>query len=529
LAIVSGSSSTWTGITDLDVGEAGAGTLLITNGGSVISAQTTVSTTGTLGIGVDATLEGPLTVNGGTVTLVDGQLHTVTLTGSTAISNRSTLDFEVGAGSDQFAFSGSGSLTASGTSTVNLYGMSGQVTSGTDVLIGAAAGSLALGNVYNSGNFTYSLLSTATSEDVIVTAANGLANAYWKGAQDNLWSVLVGGTATNWTTNPGGTTDPHLTPSATTNVYFSATSPANDSYTVLGAGMTIGSLTVSDTNGVFISGSDANPLISGNDTLTISGSSGTTGITINSGAGQVTIAANLYLSGSSQTVVVNNADGVVVSGTLGSTNGLLKSGTGTLALMGISTFGGTTAVNGGTLLVSGSLSGVGPVNVAGGALGGAGDIAGPTTVGTAGILAPGATLTGTAGIVLTIGNNVALNSNSTLVIDIDAATNSADLLNITNGGNLTLADNDALTVNLVNGSQLTQSSYVIAVLSGGGTITGEFAELNIPSGYEVDYGTETSGELELVAIPEPGAYAMIVTALAILAGLNRRRIVSKAL
>jgi hypothetical protein len=168
------------------------------------------------------------------------------------------------------------------------------------------------------------------------------------------------------------------------------------------------------------------------------------------------------------------------------------------------------------------------VNIAGGVLGGSGYIADPVMVGTAGTLAPGATLIGTAGIVLTIGNNVFLNNDSTLVINIDATSNATDLLSITNGGDLTLAGNDTLTVDLVNGTQLTQPSYVFAILTGGGTINGTFSNLNIPSDYAVDYGAEVPGELQLVAIPEPATWATLLAGLGTLSLVKRLRRSRKA-
>jgi len=306
------------------------------------------------------------------------------------------------------------------------------------VLIAAAPGNASLGNVYNSGNFNYSLLSTATSEEVVVAAAaSSLTTAYWKGGQNNLWSILVGGTATNWTTDPAGTNDPHLTPSATTDVNFSASTPANEGNTVLGTDMTIKSLTVSDTNAVMISGSDPNPWM-GTDTLTISGTTGTTGISVNSGAGLVAIGANLYLSGSSQTVTVNNAAGLVVSGSLGSSNGLIKSGTGTLTLTGIGNFSGATTINGGSVIVTDSLSATVSASVAGGAglevdgmlnlsatntsavhFSGTGSV-GAVTVNSGGAIFPGLSTGSTAAGTLTANGNVML-TDSTSIFSIRLA------------------------------------------------------------------------------------------------------------
>jgi T5SS/PEP-CTERM-associated repeat protein/autotransporter-associated beta strand protein len=364
-----GSSLTSTGylyIGGSDYETGGHGLLRIASGGLASAYSTTVYDTGTLAFGENATLNSSLSVTGGTVTLADGVVQTVTLTNPATIGAASSLDFDLGAGSDQLAFSGAGSLAMSGTAAVTLYGLSGQVTTGADVLISATTsadlslgGDLALGNVYNGGNFKYALLSTATSEEVIVTAATPLTTAYWKGGQDNLWSILVGGTATNWTTNAAGTIDPQLTPSATTDVIFTASSPSNDGDTALGTDMTIKSLTVSDANPVGISGSDPNPWM-GTDTLTISGSTGTTGITVDLGAGQVIIGANVYLAGTSQTMTVNNAAGLLISGSLGSGNGLIKAGGGVLTLTGNDAFGsGTVDAEHGTLAIQqgGTVSG----------------------------------------------------------------------------------------------------------------------------------------------------------------------------
>ncbi len=356
IVTVSGTGSSWTSSEGLYVGGnedegGGTGFLNVTNGGKVGAPFTVVWGPGTVGLGENATFNGPLDVVGGTLTLVDGRLQTATLTSPAGFYVAgSSVDFEVGAGSDQIAFSGSGSLTVSTATFVNLYGLSGQLTAGTDVIIsGTSSSEFSLGDVYNGGNFNYSLVSTATSEDVIVTAAaTPLTTAYWKGGQDNIWSILVGGTATNWTTNAAGTIDPHLTPSATTSVIFSANSPANESDTVLGTNMTIQSLTVSDTNAVVISGSDPDPWM-GTDTLTISGAAG---IAVNSGAGPVSIGANVSLSGSARTITINNAAGLLISGSTSGSTGLVKAGTGTLTLTAANTNTGATAVNAGTLALT---------------------------------------------------------------------------------------------------------------------------------------------------------------------------------
>ena len=353
--LISGSGSTWTsGVGPVNTA-GGGNTLAITNGGSIVApAGISISAGDTLALGENPIVSGSLNVSGG-LTLVDGQLQTVTLTKNLTLTPTAVLSFEVGNGSDELAFApgavfnplavsaghGPVPLGPSETNhfTVNLYGLSGQVTSGTDVIIGydpASAPVPTLGDVYNSGNFTYSLVDSGNSIEVVVTPATPLTTAYWKGGQGNVWSVLVGGTASNWTTDSAGTIDPGLTPSATTDVIFSATGDANEGNTLLGTDMTIKSLTINDPNAVVISGSDSDPLLPSNDTLTISA---TSAITVNPGAGPVTIGANLTLTSASGNITVNNAAGLLISGTFGGDLDLVKSGTGTLTVSGPANFG----------------------------------------------------------------------------------------------------------------------------------------------------------------------------------------------
>jgi fibronectin-binding autotransporter adhesin len=114
--------------------------------------------------------------------------------------------------------------------------------------------------------------------------------------------------------------------------------------TVLDVDETISSLTVNDPAAV---------TISGQHTLTITGTGVGSGITINSGAGLTTINSNLQLSGLSRAITVNNAAGLVLNGILGGTIGLTKAGIGQLTLTGANTDSGGTTVSGGVLSVAG--------------------------------------------------------------------------------------------------------------------------------------------------------------------------------
>jgi T5SS/PEP-CTERM-associated repeat protein/autotransporter-associated beta strand protein len=553
-ATVSGTGSKWSLLADLFVGDSGFGSLYVGQEATLSAAKTTVSSLGLLTLAQDPTVSTPLVINGGTLSLVDGVVDTVTLTSTTTIDAGSTLDFEVGAGADKLARSGTAGIGFSGASTVDVYGLAGQITTGTDVLIAADPFTdLSLGNVYNGGDFLYKLVATSTSENLVVTATTGLSQEYWKGGHGDVWSAVVGGTASNWTSDAGGTTDPLVTPGSATDVTFSATSPANEGNTLLGDNVTINSLTVSDTNAVSVSGSDA---LGGNDTLTVSGTSGTTGINVNPGAGLVSVGANLDLTGSFQTITVNNSAGMEVSGTVGSSGGLTKSGTGTLTLSGQGTYSGATNVTAGRLIVTGSLAGTVSATVATGAdlevdgllnpasptsvsgtLSGIGAV-GPVILNSGGVLAPGLSTvqSGTGALAVSGGVSLATSSTFALRIGINVAS-AADQLDVLSGA----VALDGASLQLTIGSALNSPAdlgLTYVIINGGATDTGSgfsntFAQgssITTPGGYKFDilYASNSAGTgagsdvvLDLVAIPEPGTWGLFAGGIGVLVVIRR--------
>jgi outer membrane autotransporter protein len=162
---------------------------------------------------------------------------------------------------------------------------------------------------------------------------------FWDGRTSNVW------TDPNWATtaSDAGTLS---TPTAATDVVFSITTGAINQNTQLGMDFTIHSLTINDPVPVTIGGANM---------LTVSGASGTTGITVNSGAGLLTIniTGTLTLAGTSNTITVNNAAGAVIDSVVGGSIGMVKAGAGNLTLLLSTTYTGPTIVNGGTLLISG--------------------------------------------------------------------------------------------------------------------------------------------------------------------------------
>ncbi|GEM_PF-893406 len=247
------------------------------------------------------------------------------------------------------------------------------------------------------------------------------AGSFWKGSVNNLWS------STNWSTDTTGADNVNLPPTGA-NVVFSVTgtTPANQN-TVLDYDANIASLTVNDSNPVSISG---------NHTLTISGTTSPRGITINPGAGFTNIATNVVLSGSSQTITVNNAAGLLISGAIGGSIGLTKSGTSKLTLTATEAYTGPTLITSGTLQV------------------GDGATAGSSIASSSGVTVQGAT--GNPTLAINLANGEAFTSN---VVDNGLVTTIASGTNIVSG--------------VISGTgALVQSGAGVTILTGANTYTG---------------------------------------------------------
>ncbi len=183
---------------------------------------------------------------------------------------------------------------------------------------------------------------------------------------------------------------------------------------------------------------------------------------------------------------------------------LEKVGSGTFTLTGANTYSGDTTIADGILLAnntSGSATGTGRVMVnSRGTLGGTGSVAGPVTIAIGGTLAPGASAES-----LSLGGDLALESGSTLAIELGGTDQGGDYDFIDVTGNVTL--NDAtLDVTLLDPFTpgIGQAFDILDFAS----LSGTFDQINLPTlGSRFEWDTSaiyTTGMLAVLYDPIPG-------------------------
>lgn len=353
----------------------------------------TKSTAGIAVINGTSSYSGVTTVNGGT--LVAGSANALNSASATVVNSGGHLNFFDGTGAGTFSVpnltlaSGSGIggelggnlttgvVSVTGTINVDVWASptiadpSGNLYTLVNAASGLTSGgaNYQIGNVYGNTNFTVvtgNLSPSDTQIQVTPQTATALTAVFWKGGfagGANVWAVSNGSTLSNWATDAGGA-DTGLVPGAAAAVTISATTATNQSSMILGADMTIDTLTISDTAAVSLNADG--------HTLTIANSAGNGGITVDAAAGAAAINADLVLGGASPTITHNGANDLAIGGVIGGSGGLIKDGTGTLILTANNTYTGDTNINAGILQVGD-----------GGTTGTLGDAAGTINVGNA--------------------------------------------------------------------------------------------------------------------------------------------------
>ncbi|MCE9609620.1 MAG: autotransporter domain-containing protein [Chthoniobacter sp.] len=366
-------NNTYTGDTTVEAGRlevmgSGNSSTLTINGGTFVAGKSTSLPSGsTVSVASGAGLEyradsnaplalGSLTLGGGSGTTIGGSLGS-TLTGAQISVNDPV-------------------FPTPGAVKVNVYAVPGVFTgtSGTYTLLSAGAGSdlstgvtYSLGSLFNLSSFSVSTpVATATSLTVNVTAVTPLASAFWLGGfpgSPGDWAIS-NGTISNWASDSTGTVTP-LVPGAGTTVFFSAAGSANPTGMSLGSNMSIASLVINsgaapETRAITLAD------LTGN-TLTLAG---TGGITVNAGAGAVTLNPKIIV-GANQSWTNNSTNLLTLGGTVSNgTNRLTVTGTGDTTFTGEldNGSGGMTKAGTGTLTLTKQASNNGPTLLTGGSL-----------------------------------------------------------------------------------------------------------------------------------------------------------------
>ena len=303
--------------------------------------------------------------------------------GSTAFADGSLTLYDAAT----LALKNDNSTTTMGTSPATGLFLNNSTVKNVDVASDTLAGYVTLltgGGIFN--------MAGETGQTFTISAAIGGPGAFQAGISGNSGTIQLSGV----NTYTGGT-------------FFGTTFSNYLTLRLSGAGTlgsTNGPLTFNGTNDLL----DLNGTSQGIGNL-----SGTAGTITNSAA-------------ATSRLTVGNGDngGGTFSGAIVSGNGpiaLVKAGAGIITLSGTNTYTGTTSVSNGTLLVNGSL-GTNVVSVTGGSLGGTGLIAGPVVVTNFGTLTAGSVAIGT----LTISNNLTLASTATVLMKVNPAAGTNDLI-----------------------------------------------------------------------------------------------------
>ena len=448
----------------------GPGSLTLSNAVNTYSGGTTVSS-GTLVLSGANVVPGSGTVNvsgGGTLSMADGTARATTVGGLTLV-NATAVALDWNAAAVDTLTTSTAAVTSGKVGIV--LNPTNSPSGGPLTLISSPSGGLGGASYFLANNTNYTaILDTTTTPTTAITvgtyaAGTALTSAYWYGNQvagtntagvDNAMA-FSNGTKSNWS-SAAAYTATGLVPGSAANVLFSTTDAGatQQSNIVLGAGMSVNTVTFNDTTPVTIAG-DGSWL-----TLNSTGTGTSSAISTNQDA---TINANVLLPGAQ---VFTTAIGrtLTVGGNLtgaGSLSiGTATIGAGTVVLSGANTYLGSTTINAGTLkagsttalpptsvLTIGSTGQIGTLDLAGYS----NTVAGLATGGTAASQIITNSATGTA--ILTVNNDVLTNGSERSFTGVLQDGGPGKVLGLTKSGSGTLNLNAANTYSggtIVNGT-----------------------------------------------------------------------------
>ncbi len=245
--------------------------------------------------------------------------------------------------------------------------------------------------------------------------------------------------------------------------------------------------------------------------------------------GNLVFNGSLNGGGGPKTFTVNNAMTTFNGVLIGSNNPFTKNGPGTLVFNGNNTYTKPTIVDAGTLLVNGSHTNAGAYTVNSGAtLGGTGSIGGPTTIHDGAFLAPGESIG-----MLSFTDDLTWQPGSTLLWEFVNNDEAGEDYDSITGSSLVLPENESNKINLsilgLEGYRVEAGdSFTLfegdvyqgsTLLDLGADVTDLF-HITDNIGWWGTWEVST-GSLILTAVPEPGTWLLLLSALA--GGLLVRR------
>ena len=501
-----GNASTWTGASDIIIGEFGTGTLNIAAGaqvsnqsgwiGSNAGAQgvVNVSGVGTNGVASTWTNNADLYVGydgNGTLNITDGG-KVVSVGGQIGGNSNAVGEVLVSGAGSSWDSSGRINVGLFGTGTLRIE--NGATVVSNDGVVGASAqGDAVLSGAGTSWVNTQQLNvgSFGAGTLRIENGASVTSNQGYIGANDT-GSVVVTGAGSNWLV-----TDFSMTVG---NDGTGSLAIENGGLVRAGGGFVLAN-TAGASATIAVRGTTGNRGVL--ETRQISGGLGTVDFSLDGGVLRATANNNSFFAGFGTRDIALGANGGFID-TNGRTigiaprftgaGGLTKDGLGTLRLTGASSYAGATLVNAGTLLVNGDQSAATGLTtvVSGATLGGIGTIGGSVAMQDGAILAPGES----AGT-LTINGNLSLAGGTILNYEFGQADVAGgplnDLVNV--GGDLTL--DGTINVSVSAGGNFGGGLYRVFNYDGAFTDNG-LTLGSMPVGSNVSVQTSVAGQVNLI-------------------------------